>query len=264
MDQSVLNDFIPPLIFFIIFFLVFTLLEFIVVLFLNNLEKKNWEWLIDVLIRSEVHHKKIVRFTVMIVIGALIILFISFTPLVRILTTESDGFRIFALLLGLVMLLFFMVNIRKATKIRIEKKIYGLAFLVISLIFYLSVIILAHESYSSYADYVNSKIIRPAVKGVENVIEEKEKASLIQNARNQYLANRCQPVDYTKGQKQILMENIQFLANDQSLVYGNGNTDLQNPEGLKGMACSDGENTLLLTENGNWYLVSEEYINFVK
>ena len=235
------------------------------ILILNHLEKKNWEWLVDVIIRSEVHHGKIIRYIVLILLGLLFIGCIIFTPLVGILTTASGGFKMFAILLALVMLLFYSINIRKSTKIRIEKKIYGIVFFVISLALYILIIVTANESYDSYNMYVNKHFIKPAVKSVETIIEDREKVQLLNNARQQYLSNRCEPVDYTKDEKAILMKNILLLAKEPDLAFGDKTVDLENPEDiLKGMACLDGEKTLLLVENGSWYLVNEEYIKFIK
>lgn len=265
MDQVILNDILPTVIFFVIFSLVFTLLELIVVLILNNLEKRNWEWLIDVIIRSEVHHGKIIRYSILIFIGILIIGCIKFTPLVGVLTTASGGFKLFALLLGLVMLLFYSINVRKVSKIRIEKKIYGIVFFIISLALYILIIVTANESYATYNIYVNKNFIKPAVEKVENVLEDREKNQLLSNARQQYLTNGCRQVDYTKEEKEILMKNILLLANEPDLAFGDKIVDLDNPEeALRGTECSDGEKTLLLVENGSWYLVNEEYIQYLK
>jgi len=55
------------------------------------------------------------------------------------------------------------------------------------------------------------------------------------------------------------------LASEPELAFGDKTVNLDDPEeSLKGMSCSDGKDTLLLTENGNWYFVNEEYIKFLK
>ena len=265
MDLTILNEILPTFIFFVFFSSAFSLLELIVLLFLNHLEKRHWEWLIDVIIRSEVHHGKIIRYAVLILLGILFVSCIIFTSLVDILITASSGFKLFAVLLALVMLLFYSINIRKSTKIRIEKRIYGIVFFVISLILYILIIITAKESYGAYNIYVNKNFINPTVEGVADVLEERELDQLLSNARHQYLTNKCEQVDYTKDEKEMMMKNILLLAKEPDLAFGDKTVNLENPEeALKGIACSDGEKTLLLVENGSWYLVGEEYIQFIK
>ena len=265
MEQEILYDILPALIFFVVFSIAFSLLELIVMLLLNQLEKRHWEWMIDVIIRSEVHHGKIIKYAVLFALWALVIILIVCTPIVNILTMASREFRLFALILALVMLLFNLINIRKNVTIDIEKKISGVVFFIISLTLYFFIIIAAQKSYEGYGEYINQHFTKPAVKGVETVMGEREKTNLLNNARHQYLANGCTTVDYTKEEKDILIKNILLLASEPDLAFGDKTVNLDDPEeSLKGMACSDGKNTLLLTENGSWYFVNEEYIKFIK
>jgi len=265
MDQVIYNEILPPLIFFIIFSIAFSLLELIVIFFLNRVEQKHWEFMIDVVIRAKVHHGKMIHYTILLGIGVLVLVFILFTPLVEVLTMASKELKLFALLLAVVMLLIYSLNLRKSTRLEIEKKIYGTIFLIISIVFYVFILILANESYESYVNYVNQQFINPTVKKVEIVIEEKEEEKLLDQFRAQYLSNGCEAVDYTKEEKEILLKNLQLMAREPELAFGDKIVDISDPEqSLKGMACSDGEHTYLLTENGNWYWVSEEYLKFIE
>ena len=265
MDQLIFNEILPTLIFFIVFSIFFSVLELVVILVLNQLERKNWEWVVDVLIRSEVHHKKIIRYTLIIALGVLFIILITSTPLVPILTMASGEFRLFALLLALVMLLIYSINIRKSTKISIEKKIYGIVFFVISLLLYFLIIITAYGSYKSYVEYVNKHFIKPAVTSVETVLEEREKNQLLSEAHQAYQERKCNYVDYTKEQKKILIKNMVLISSEPELAFRDKAVNIDNPEeSLKGMSCTSGEDSMLLIENGNWYFVREEYIKFIK
>ena len=242
-----------------------SVLELVVILLLNQLERKNWEWVVDVLIRSEVHHKKMIKYALIIVIGVLFIILITLTPLVPMLAMASAEFRLFALLLALLMLLIYSINLRKSTKISIEKKIYGIVFFMLSLLLYFLIIITAYGSYKSYIEYVNKHFIKPAVTSVETVLEEREKNRLLSEAHQAYKEGKCVSVDYIKEQKKILIKNIILIAQEPELAFGDKTVNIDNPEeSLKGISCTVGEDTMLLIENGNWYFVREEYIKFIK
>ena len=265
MDSSILNELLPTLIFFVLFSALFAILEMVVVIYLDSLEKKYWEYLIDVLIRSEVHHGRVVKYLFLGIIGFLFILFISFTPLINILSSATGSFRIFALLLALLILLFLLINSRRRTKARIEKRIYAIVFLAISLIIYIFVIIIAQKSYVSYAEYVNKKLVDPAVKTVTRVVEAQEKERMLKTAKEMYLSDKCTEVDYTTERKEIIMKNILLLESDPDMAFGSKNVDINDPQrALKGMECNSEKEILLLTENGDWYLVNEEYIHYIK
>jgi len=265
MEQVILNEILPPLIFFIVFSIAFPLLELVLAALLNLLAQRHYEWIIDVLIYSEFHHRRVIKYILLIAAGVLIIGTVIYTPLVAILTNASGLFKVFAVILALVILLIFSINIRKSTQLHIGKKIYGVLFFLVSLLIYVLVLTAANESYDSYAKYVSENFIHPAVKGVETVIEGREETRLLNKFRTSYLNGQCRKVDYTKEQKKILMKNLQMIASEPELAFGDKNIDVADPEqSLKGMACSDGTNTFLLVENGSWYWVNEEYIKFIK
>ena len=265
MEQVIYSEILPPLIFFIIFSIAFSLLELIVIFLLNRVEQKHWEFMIDVVIRFRVHHKKMIQYIIIVAVGVLVLSFILFTPLIEVMTLASNELRLFAALLALVMLLIYSINLRKSTRLDIEKKVYGTIFLVVSIVFYVFILILANERYKSYANYVNRQFISPAGKKVETVIEEKEETRLLKKFREQYLNNECEKADYTQEKKEILLKNLQLIASEPKLAFGDKTVDITDPaETLRGMACSDGEHTFLLVENGNWYWVSEEYLQFIE
>ena len=265
MNEIIYDEILPVFIFFIVFSIIFLILELIVVIFLDYMEKKYWKWMIDVVIRNKVYHGRLLKYGILILICLFFIALITFTPLTSALSDSSEGFKIFSVLLALVMLLIYLISIRRSSKIHTERMIYGIIFFAISLPFYFSVIIFAQKSYEQYDHYMAKNIIRPAVKTVETVIEEREKNQMIKTARSQYLTNGCEPVDYTLGKKETLIKNILFLGKDADLSFGDKAYYPDEPSlALKGVLCSDGVNMLILTENGDWYLMDEEYTTFIR
>lgn len=259
------NELIPPLIFFVVFSILFSLIELIFALILNRIERKHWEFMIDVVIRTKVHHSLAVRVIIFLFLGVSIGALVLFTSLADIFVSFSKELKLFALLLPFLMLLIYRVNVRKSARLNIEKKIYGFLFFIISLIFYIAILITAQRSYGLYADYLNEKFIHPTVQKVESVMENREDSQLLKKFRLQYQEGGCNQVDYTKEEKEKLLKNLLLIASEPELAFGDKTINVDNPEeSLRGMACSDGERTYLLVENGNWYWVSEEDVNFIE
>lgn len=262
MEQFWYNEIIPPLIFFIIFSIAFSLLELIVIFLLNRVEQKNWGFMIDVIIRAKVHHGKAIHYIVLVALSALVLSFLFFTPLIQVLTFSSKELKIFAVLLALVMFLIYGINLRKSTRLNIEKKIYGTIFLVISIVFYVFILVLANESYQGYVQFMNRQFISPTVKKVETVIEEKEEDRLLKKFRQQYAEGLCEEADYTEEQaRRLEIKNFLLIASDPELAFGETALNIADPKAnLKGKVCRDEENTFLLTEQGDWYWITEEHL----
>ncbi len=264
MSSSIVVQILPPLLFFIAFSVIFSILEMLLVLVLNQLTHQNWEWFVDVVIRTKVHHKRLVRIISLLLVGFLILGVIIFTPLVEILTLASYEFRWFAAALGLVMVLIFIFSVRDNTKLHIQRKIYGLLFFIISILVYVQILSIANGSYDDYKRYISERFIDPAVTQIEKVSDEREQEEILNHLRTAYLAGKCKSVDYTKEEKENLLKNIQLIAQEPELAFGDKFVNIDDPEeSLRGKACSDGAATLLLIENGNWYWVNEEYIQFI-
>ncbi len=264
MEFILQNELIPPLIFFIAFSVIFSLIELIFALILNGMERKHWEFMIDVVIRTKVHHSVAVRLIVFLFLGGLIGALFWLTALPDIFVSFSKELKLFAILLPFLMLLIYQINVRKSARLNIEKKIYGVLFFVISLVFYVVILLVANRSYGIYVDYINEKLVDPTVQKVERVIEEREEDELLEKFRLKYQEGGCNPADYTKEEKEKLLKNLLLIAREPELAFGDKKVDVNNPEeSFRGMACSDGEHTYLLVENGNWYWVSEEDVNFI-
>ena len=259
MEQIIYNEILPPLIFFAIFSIVFSLLELIVIFFLNRLGRRHWEFMIDVVIRSKVHHGKLIKGIVLIIIAILVAWILLLTPLMEVVMSATQELKLLALLLALVMFLIYSINIRKAVRLDIEKKIYKTIFLIISLILYTFILILANKSYGRYVQYVSTQFVEPTVKGIETVIAEQEEKQLLEKFRQSYLNDECVTIDYTQIKEDRKVRNFVFIKSEPELAYGESYIDREEPTTfLKGKACSDEENTFLLTEQGDWYWVIDE------
>ena len=265
MDFILQNELIPSLIFFIAFSVIFSLVELILALILNGMERKHWEFMIDVVIRAKVHH----HFAIKVITSVMLIMLIGsvlwLTPLIDVIINFPKELKIFALFLPLLMFLIYWINVRRSARLEIEKKIYSGVFFIFSLILYIVILLIAQSSYGDYVDYVNNKLVAPTVQKLEQVKHKKEESNLLKKFRIQYQEGKCSEADYTKEEKETLLKNLLLIAREPELAFGDKTVDINNPEeSLRGMACSDGEHTYLLVENGNWYWVSEEDVKFIE
>ncbi len=265
MDQTFYNELIPPLLFFFVFLVTFSILELIVIFLLNRIGRQNWEFMIDVVIRSKVHYGKLIQWAVLLALAAFVLGVIFYTPLLSILVSASKELQLFALVLALVMALMYSVNIRKSSRLDIEKKIYRVIFFVISIFLYIFILVLANESYGSYAQFVRTQFVAPTVKTVEIAKEEREEEILLAKFRQQYLDNKCDDADYTEeGGKQIIVKSFLLIESDPELAFSDEPINLKEPkDNLKGKKCTDGENIFLLTGQGNWYWITEDHLNYL-
>lgn len=221
--------------------------------------------MIDVVIRSKVYHGKLIKWAVFLALATFVLGVIFYTPLINILISASKELQLFALVLALVMVLMYSINIRKSSHLNIEKKIYRVIFFVISIFLYIFILALTNESYESYAKYVQNQLITPAVKTVELAKEDREEGRLLKKFRQQYLNGGCQDADYTEIEgDQVIVKSFVLVASEPKLAFSSEPIDLEEPKNnLKGKKCTDGENTFLLTGQGNWYWITEENLNYL-
>ncbi len=256
MDQILKNEILPPLLFFVAFSVVFIFLELLLVFVLNSLGRKYWEFVIDVVIRSQVHHGKAIRYALVFVLAVVVAAVVLFTPLVEVLVRGSGEMRLFALILALVMAFFYLVTIRKASRMHIERVIYHVVFFLVSIALYIVILCIAEKSYGDYVRYVNANFINPTVETVGNVLENREKDRLLAQFRDMNAKGLCPEKDYTQS-KEIGLKNFIWVSDEPALAFGTSKPDSVNdPKGyLKGKVCTDGKSTFLLTEWGSWYWV---------
>ncbi len=264
MDIAFYNDIIPPLIFFLVFLFTFFALELIVIVLLNRIGQANWKFMIDKVIRAKVYHGRLIRWLVILGLFVFVLCVLFCTSLIDLLVTASNEMRLFAAVLALVMVLIGLINTRKSSRVAVGRKIYQIVFFIISIFIYIFILTAARESYQDYAEYVQTRLIAPAAKTVEISKEGRQEERLLKKFRQQYKEGECVDVDYTEAEgKEVVVKSFVLVASDPELAFSDEPIDLENPRAnLKGKKCTDGENTFLLTGQGNWYWITEEYLQY--
>lgn len=253
MDQTSLNTILPPLVFFLFFFLSFTLIELVFIFSLNSFISKYWEFAIDIIIRAKVHYGKIIKIVSLIFLLFLLFSVYSFTPFFEVLTSATPVLKNLSIILFIVILLIYFTTTRRMSKMALEKKVNQYIYFILSIIFYVGIVIIANSSYGSYQNYVNTKFINPTIEKVRATLNDQEKSQLLSQFKQDLQDGKCSFVDYSK-QNDGDMKHFIFIANNELT----SDIPITETSVFAGQLCSDTENTFLLTENGEWYWVIAE------
>ena len=117
---------------------------------------------------------------------------------------------------------------------------------------------MADQSYLSYKTYVNANISTVIIDNYERLSESENQFRLITKFSKKAYADECERVDYTKKSSDEFLHFV-YLKTDPSLAIGSlPENDLN---ALKGRLCKEGEDALLLTDDGKWYWVIKDSKN---
>jgi len=246
------NTIIPPLLFFIVFFAIFGLLELMIVYALNILMKKHWEFVVDNLIRARVRYGKQIHLaaiaSIVLLFGALY-LFTSFFEVVK---TASNTVKVLGLFLVLVMIVIYIITSKKMTKTAVERDVHYYIFFVTSIIIYVFLMIAADRGYETYQAYISRNIVEPTVEVVTGDPEAKFRERTLEEFRGNIRVGDCPEVDYALREEAGITHFV-YLETDAEFAQANPEI---NPEavGLKGRECVK-ETRFILTDEGKWYEV---------
>ena len=114
MDSELFEIVIPSILFFVGFFLTFSLIELLIILLLNGWVFKHWGFVVDVVIRVKVRHGRLIQFATLASIVIFLGLLIKYTAVIKILMSASMEEKLYAaqilLLIFLVYMLEFPIN----------------------------------------------------------------------------------------------------------------------------------------------------------
>ncbi len=255
MDIGLAGSIVPQVIFFVSFFVAFTLIEVLIIFILNRLGMSNWAFVIDFIIKAEVHYGKVIK-----VISRLLILLLAFglfytTGTLEILENATPEIQVFAVVLLLNIFIVYATTTRKLTKLAIEKKIHKTIYVITSLILFVFMTSFADQSYNTYQSIINQNFTEIAVQKVQQSLDENEKQEILENFRGMARRGECTEVDY-RGSARNGVTHFILVETDIEFIQVDGNVDATDPESYAvGRECTDGENSFVLTKYGSWYWV---------
>lgn len=251
---------LPLFIFIVVSFLAFYFVETILLFTLNFYIKKHWQFIVDRLLRTIVHHRTMVRIVVFAIISAIVILLFMFTSLADSLVVSAGAgiFRFLAIILIITMLMIYYVGSQSMKEVVIARRIHLFVFIVFSLFAFTGIMSVARGSYEVYEDMVNKAVVKPIVTEIEKGYEERIETRLLGIFKEEVKEGDCSYNDYAEKTSGGITHFV-FVKEDPSLAEESPKI---RPKGepLAGKECIH-ETKFLLTPEGKWYEVIEQELN---
>ncbi|MBU1682349.1 hypothetical protein KJ742_00220 [Patescibacteria group bacterium] len=212
--------------------------------------------MIDKLIRLKVHHGRAIE--LLAAAGILIVLGIVYfaTPFFEILGAATPTMKILIICLLAVMLLIYITTTRKVTRMVLEKKVHRYIYFILSIIFFVFIVIMADQSFNSYQNYINTQFVDPTIKNIQFELDEREEKRLLTLFREDYLEGRCEQVDYSEKEEAGLTHFVYITTDIEFATMKTLEQSMGAP--TIGYECTDGINSFILTDEGKWYWVIAE------
>jgi hypothetical protein len=229
--------------------------EAVIVLFLEWLEHKNRDRIMQFILKCYKHYQKI--HIVFEVIGA--ILLITAIWLILPLLKSSAGkpeVTVFAgVILFVITLLYFMLTHIKG-RLAIKKRGDRVLYIVLSIILFFFVLILADQKLPDYRRYVYQNVLSPSMAAVEKKVEVSKEEKLLNMFRERVRNGKCPFKDYGKEKDPSIIHNFVYITTDPEFKATAAPASEEEPSStIKGKNCTAGVDTFLLTEYGSWYRV---------
>lgn len=256
MDSELFEIIIPSVAFFMAFFLVFTLVEMMIVLLLNGFVFHHWSFIADVVMRVKVRHGKLVRFVTLTAVIVFIVLLTRYTAVVEVLRSASIEEKLYAAQILLVIVLAYLIATRRLAKLDFLKQIHRYLYIYLSTITYVFMVLLVHNQYLSYQQYIRATIIVPIQENVNIILENRERQELLKEFRLQIHNKRCPRVDLTTEMIEGTARHFVYITTHPDLSLVKETINEEAPKNyLVGRLCTNGTDSFLLTNYGQWYWV---------
>jgi hypothetical protein len=255
MNQTLLFSTVPQVIFFISFFVVFTLVELLLVWILNRLQTQYWEFVIDRIIRAKVRYGARIKIFALLILLALSFVITLKTPIVKSLQEGGIELRALAGLMLLAMIVIYFRTTKKVTQLAIEKRVHEFLYVVISVALMVYMILLADHSYKNYKAFVGDQLVTPTINEVGVALEEGKKKELLETFTAMAKEGKCPVTDLSAENGSL--KHFVLVGLDPSLAEPDAPLATEDPQGfLKGRLCTNGKEYFMLSAQGAWYWVS--------
>ncbi|PIZ70586.1 hypothetical protein COY07_06435 [Candidatus Peregrinibacteria bacterium CG_4_10_14_0_2_um_filter_43_11] len=245
--------FFSTVLFLIVFFIVFSIAELLLIYGLNHLVRRYWKFFIDTVIRAHVHHPLWIQFLAYFSIAVFVIVIFFNTSLLKILYSATPALKGLTLGLPLIMILVYFIMARRSIKLTIEKRLYNYFYIFFSFFLYTVIVLVGNRAYGPYQHFIDSQLIAPAVIEIENTLDHVKKEQLLHQFRSQFKAGECPFTDFSLHERTGLVHFVHVATDADLAQQYDENSD--SAFRFSGYVCHDDENTFLLKPDGNWYWV---------
>ncbi len=255
MENVIVQAVVPNLIFFAVVFLIFSILEALIVLFMLWLKRKSHDWIMVFMLKCYRYYRKIrLAFQIagmLLVLAGLWIIW-SFLRTV----TFKPEITTFAVIMLLVITLVYFVLIRLKGWVSLKGPSDRGLYIAISIILYIFILVLVNQKFPYTRVYVVDKVLNPAVEAIQNQLDANKKAGLLNTFREMAKNHQCPYKDYRDEKNPDIIHNFLYMATDPELQVKVGESVSLSPADIiKGNNCTNGKETFLLTAYGSWYWV---------
>lgn len=250
---------IPSIAFFIAFLLVFLLAELFVVLLLNSFIYHQTSFVVNVVIRMQVRHGKLIRNITLAFMAAFLGILAITTPVFSVLQSAPPEEKMYAMEVLLVILLVYRIATRNLLELNFLKIIHRYLYIYLSAVVGVVLILVLHSQYDRYQQLINAKLVFPVTEQVKLVLENHKRKALLSEFRRQIHNGTCVRSNYVVNMTEGKVIHFVYVTSDPelSLVPYRQQSLLGAQNMTMGRSCVSGNDTFLLTDYGQWYWVIE-------
>jgi len=254
MDSALIQITIPSLCFFVAFFLVYLILEMLVVAFLNVFFFRYWGLATETPDYPKLKRNHKIEIGASLFIAVSIIFLVLKSKIVDLLLISHIGIRLFALEAFLGMVLIYLITTRQLVKDDFIKKIHKYLYFYLSTIVFVAVVIQVNQAFGLLQDYLQTNIIHPYVTSRSLILENRLTDELLTAFRHKISNHACPWVDLSTTDQLSKVQNMAYITTQADLDVASKPINRKNPRDfLTGWLCTDPRATFLLTEHGEWY-----------
>ena len=258
MNSALIQITVPSLCFFVAFFLVYLILEMVVVLFLNGFFFHYWGLATETPNYPKLKKGFEVEVGISLFIAVSIIFLILKSRIVDLLLISPIGIRLFALE-AFFMVLIYLITTRQLVKNDLIKKIHKYLYFYLSTIVFVAVVIQVNQAFGLLQDYLQTNIIHPYVTSRSLLLENKLTDELLTAFRHKVSNHACPWVDLSTPDQLSKVQNMAYITTHADLDVASKPINRKNPRDyLTGWLCADPRASFLLTEHGEWYWMMDQ------
>ncbi len=259
MDSALIEITIPSLLFFLAFFLIYLILEMIVVVFLNAFFFRHWGLATETPDYPKLKRSFELETGISLFIAVSIVFLVLKSKIIDLLLISHIGIRLFALEAFLGMVLIYLITTRQLAKNDLIKKIHKYLYFYLSTIVFVAVVIQVNQAYSQLQNYLQTNIIHPYVTSRSVALENKLTDELLTSFRHKVSNHACPWVDLSTPDQISKVQNMAYITTHADLDVASTPINRKNPRDfLTGWLCTDPRASFLLTEHGEWYWVNQD------
>lgn len=255
MPNFVYELIIPNLLFFVVIFLIFSILEGAIVLFLQWLEKKTHDWLMVLMLKVYRHYRKVrVMFQGVGLFIAAVVIWLAWSFFVK--TAGKPEITVTAIVLLVVITLVYFILTHLRGELSMRKSGDRVLYVALSLVLYFFILVLVDQKFPDYQRFVYKNVVNPAVEQVVSQLDANKKEDLLNQFRAMVKNGQCPFKDYREDKNTNVIHNFIYMTTDFNLKTAKGPSIPDSAVAvLKGKNCTNSTETFLLTDHGVWYWV---------